>query len=84
MTGGYLLKIQGTKGWPDRLCILSNGQHFFCEFKAPGEVPTSLQQYYLDQLQLRGHPAFAIDNYEAFIKAHNEHSRLPTAAVGPA
>ena len=45
------------------------GKFFAIETKAPGKVPTKLQQFQLDALNISGAKAFTIDgNYEALKK----------------
>lgn len=63
--GAELLKIQGTKGWPDRL-LLYKGKVAFIEFKRPGEVPRPLQEYYINELRERGYLALCLTSLKAF------------------
>lgn len=64
--GWVLLKIQGTKGYPDRLLISPHGRVAFIEFKRPGAVPSLLQQHILTLLRQMGHRALWTDNLEEF------------------
>lgn len=50
------------RGFPDRQFILNKGRVVWVEFKAPGEKPTPLQQYRLNELKKNGHFAFWFDN----------------------
>jgi len=34
--GALVLKVQGAKGWPDRLILKPSGKVMFVEFKRPG------------------------------------------------
>ena len=52
--GGRLIKLIGERGDPDRLCVLEDGDLFFCEFKRPGAVPTPLQEARLEDYRKRG------------------------------
>jgi len=62
VAGGEFLKIQGTRGWPDRLVLLPNGRHFFVELKRPGGELDLLQKYTLRLLRDLNHEAFELDN----------------------
>lgn len=66
--GWELLKIQGNKGWPDRLLLGPRGQHAFVEFKRPGEKPRPLQEHILSLLRQKGHTAVWVDNKRDFRK----------------
>jgi len=61
-----LLKIQGTKGYPDRLLLTPNGHLLFVEFKRPGQSLRPLQKHILQDLVLRGFPAEEVDSVELF------------------
>ncbi len=52
------------RGVPDRICILY-GQTFFVEVKAPGKVPTALQQFVLHRINDLGGYAVTVDSREA-------------------
>lgn len=45
-----LLKIQGTRGWPDRLLLTPNGTILFVEFKKSGERLRPLQAHIHSEL----------------------------------
>lgn len=47
------LKLASESSWPDRT-LLYRGQVMFLELKKPGEKPTPLQQYTLDNLTADG------------------------------
>lgn len=71
--GGYALKLvcPGNAGVPDRLIVLP-GLVGFCELKAPGQRPRSLQLRWLERLQGLGHPAGWADSHagvDAFLAA---------------
>jgi hypothetical protein len=61
-----LLKIQGTKGWPDRVLVTPNGRVAFLEFKRPGGRLTALQDFTLCKLQEMRHRAEKVDSVEEF------------------
>lgn len=56
----------GQRGWPDFVFISPNGNHYYAEFKRPGEAPTKLQQHRMEQLRSRGVPAESYDNILVF------------------
>lgn len=51
--GGFVVKLVGQKGIPDRL-ILMNGKVSFVEFKAPNGRLSPAQEYIINQLKIRG------------------------------
>jgi len=55
----------GQWGVPDRLLIRA-GRVIAVEFKAPGKVPTKLQEHRHAQLQAAGLDVFVIDNVDDF------------------
>lgn len=61
--GCIVMKLAGPnqKGQPDRM-ILKDGGVLFIEFKAPGKLPTALQERWLRQLTEQGFIAKACDN----------------------
>ena len=77
--GAVLLKIQSTAGWPDRLCLLPNGRHFFVEFKKPGGMLSPLQAYTIKRLLQMGHYAIECDNRHLFERIFHERLALPPA-----
>lgn len=64
--GAIVVKVQGTRGWPDRAVVLPNGRTLFVEFKRPGQKPDPLQEHILKQLRMRGCPATWADSEESF------------------
>lgn len=69
--GAELFKLQGTKGWPDRI-LLYKGQVVFLEFKRPGTPEhnaghtSPLQEYYIDQLRDKGYLVLCLTSLKAF------------------
>jgi hypothetical protein len=63
--GAILLKLQGQKGWPDRL-LLYSGRVAFIEFKSPDEMPSPLQQHILIELTMKGYTATWISSISDF------------------
>jgi hypothetical protein len=49
------------KGVPDRLFI-RDGQIFFIEFKAPGKMPTMLQNHIIGMMELAGAVVHIVDD----------------------
>lgn len=64
-----LLKIQGAKGYPDRLLLTPAGKSMFMELKRPGETLRPLQQHVLQKLTQMGYMVQMIDSVELF-KVH--------------
>ena len=48
------VKIQGTKGWPDRIFVPWRGAPIWCEFKATSGRLSPMQKHIRDELLLRG------------------------------
>jgi hypothetical protein len=64
--GGFVVKLTGHKGIPDRL-VLINGRVSFIEFKAPDGRLSPAQQYVIQQLKnCGGHVGVFTDADEAF------------------
>ena len=63
--GWLSLKQSGAhdRGKPDRL-FLRRGVAVFIEFKAPGKLPTALQNKWIKDLREAGFKATWIDNFE--------------------
>ena len=61
--GCMVMKLAGPnqKGQPDRM-FLKNGRVLFLEFKAPGKLPTALQESWMTRLRAKGFHAWACDN----------------------
>lgn len=64
--GHALLKIQGQRGWPDRLLLTKYGQTFFIEFKQEGAKPRPLQAHIISILRAMGHDVSWITSVEQF------------------
>lgn len=63
---GYLtfkFTSPNNKGVPDRIFI-RDGKTFFIEFKAPGKVPSMLQNYIISLMELHGADVFVVDQIE--------------------
>ena len=73
--GSILLKIQGTKGYPDRVCLCPNGKVFFVEFKREGGQLAPLQRFHLSKLRSMGFVAESVDNVDLFKRLLNERLR---------
>lgn len=75
--GGLCWKFvsPGTRGVPDRLCILPNGRTIYVELKRPGEVPEPLQSKRHEQLRDRGHIVCVIDSLKGVDDFINEQKR---------
>ena len=63
-SGGLALKLicPGFNGVPDRLLLFMGGRTAFCEVKAPGQKPRTLQARRMEQLRGMGFPVFVIDD----------------------
>ena len=62
---GYIslkINVVGQRGWPDHLFVNTHGHHVWIEFKKPGEKPSKLQDYRLQQLREQGAEAHWTDN----------------------
>lgn len=77
--GCVLLKLVKRTHWPDRLCILPNGRHFFVEFKRPGGELSPGQRHIQSQLVAMGHQCFEVDNIHLFKRLLHERLSLPCA-----
>jgi hypothetical protein len=53
------------RGVPDRI-FLKDGVVWFVEFKAPGNVPTKLQDHEIDQIRVHGGNVMWLDNIDEF------------------
>ena len=77
-----LVKIQGNRGWPDRILLVPGGAMMFLEFKREGAPLRPLQEHILKELQQMGFQAERIDNYNSFqihLKALQQSSGSRTA-----
>ncbi len=65
-TGGLALKFvsPGFNGVPDRLLLFPGGRLAFCEVKAPGEKPRSLQVHRMEKLRALGFRVYVVDSVE--------------------
>ena len=61
--GGLAVKLvsPGFAGIPDRLILMPGGRLAFVEMKAPGKVPTKLQQARIEKLRKMGFYVFVLD-----------------------
>lgn len=62
---GCLSMKAGQNGWPDRLYIAPNGQHFWVEFKAPGKKVRALQGKVITAMSLLGALVVVIDDADS-------------------
>jgi len=58
--GCKFLKIQGTKGWPDRLVVAPNGRVAFVEFKSATGRVAPLQEHIIQELIWMKHMAVVV------------------------
>ena len=73
---GYLpIKFtpKGDVGWPDHIFI-KDGKHIWIEFKAYGKVPSTAQNYRMEQLAKHGAKAYWCDNVERGIQILEENA----------
>jgi hypothetical protein len=61
-----LVKIQGVRGYPDRLLITPWKAVAFLEFKQAGKKARPLQQHILDELNKMGYAAGVVDHFSQF------------------
>lgn len=64
--GHILLKIQGARGWPDRLLLHKDGMAIFIEFKQEGAKPRPLQLHIIGMLRQMGHDVTWITTKDEF------------------
>lgn len=62
--GGVCVKLQGTKGLPDRLCILPGNQIFFVELKTKTGRTSKIQEYTIRKLKNLDCQVFIINSKE--------------------
>jgi len=74
--GCILLKIQGAKGWPDRLLLGPQGQQIWMEFKAEGQSLSPLQKHMQLKLMRMGHFCYEVDNPTLFLDLLRKHGCL--------
>lgn len=65
--GCLLLKIQGARGYPDRLLLRPNGTSTFIEFKRPGGSLHPLQKHIMKVLRTKKFQVEEVDNKELFM-----------------
>ncbi len=58
------LNIEGRKGYPDRLLLGPLNDHFFIEFKRPGEDLEPLQKHIINELRKLGHTVYVCESTE--------------------
>ena len=63
------LSCPGYNGMPDRMVLKDNGQIFFAEIKAPGELPRPIQVVRMNMLRRMGFRVYVIDSMEKAFKA---------------
>jgi VRR-NUC domain len=66
--GCLLLKIQGARGYPDRLLLRPNGTSTFIEFKRPGHSLRALQKHVLSVLRSKHFQVEEVDNKDLFLR----------------
>ena len=54
-----------TTGWPDDIFLIPGGRPLFIEFKAPGELPTPIQQHRAGELWELGYDVCWADSTDA-------------------
>jgi len=74
-----LLKIQGVKGWPDRVLLTPNGNVAFLEFKTPDGQLSPLQVHHMTQLREMNFPIFVPRSKEQFLNIMSLMLSLPKA-----
>lgn len=74
--GCVLLKLIKRTHWPDRLCVLPNGQSFYVEFKRPGGEMSPGQRHIQELLNSMGHACFEVDNRHLFERLLQERLML--------
>lgn len=65
---GFLLKIQGAKGWPDRILVLPENKHIWIEFKTKIGTLHPLQIYVHNELRALGHKVEIVRDLHEFKK----------------
>lgn len=58
------LNVRFSRGWPDRIVPLENGEVLWVELKRPGGTVSPMQEKVHEQLQMRGHKVFVINSKE--------------------
>jgi hypothetical protein len=65
--GVVVAKLTQLDGVPDRIFFTPGGRPLIIEFKARGEKPGELQQWYLQKLKEDGYRAVFVDTWEKFL-----------------
>ena len=65
--GCELLKIEGRRGWPDRLLVGPYGQMMWMEFKQVGASLSPFQKHIQSKLLRMGHRVEEVDSRELFM-----------------
>ncbi len=83
--GGMALKFvsPGMAGVPDRLLLFPGGRLAFCEVKAPGEKPRSLQVHRMEQLRELGFKVYVADSREKVEEIVEEIKKTRAAVQRP-
>jgi len=68
-------RSRSKRGWPDQLFLGPAGQHFFVEFKRPGQHTSAHQARRLAQLQECEHAVFVVTSITAFTQHLSNASR---------
>lgn len=76
-----LLKIQGVKGWPDRILLTPRGRLAFCEFKTPQGQLSPLQQHHMINLRKMHFPVFVPRSSEQFHQIMSMMLSLPPSGT---
>ena len=66
--GVVVAKLTQLDGVPDRIFFVPGGKPLIVEFKARGEKPGELQQWYLKKLKEDGYRAVFVDTWEKFLE----------------
>ncbi len=64
--GCTLLKLQGARGWPDRLLLIPNRPPIFIEFKKVGGELSPIQRHTMEQIRAMGFQAEEVDSRVLF------------------
>ena len=65
--GCILLKIQGVKGFPDRLLVGPHGQIMWMEFKKEGGTMSPIQKHIQMKMMRMGHRVEEVDSKQLFM-----------------
>ena len=66
--GVVVAKLTQLDGVPDRIFFVPGGKPLIVEFKARGEKPGELQQWYLKKLKEDGYRAVFVETWEQFLE----------------